>query len=797
MLFKRITCVANNAWRPGRLFSVLVLVVGGCTMVATDRWDDMFGPAEPRDRIVSTDTDMGERFSSEVQPILKQRCVVCHGCYDSPCQLNLASPEGIDRGASKDKVYNSARFKVAPLTRMFEDAQTTAEWREKEFWPVLNEHDQTPQANLEASVMHHMLSLKRNNPLPDTPVLDEKEFDLKLDRDQFCAKPDELDEFDRKHPRWGMPYALPALSTEEFSTLESWLEEGARMAHPPAYSRQIAAAVDTWESFLNGNSLKQQLMSRYLYEHWFLANLYFRNMGEDVHFKLVRSATPPGEPIVQTATRRPYDDPGVERVYYRLRFDHSTVLDKTHMPYALDSARMTWLQTLFLDADFAVAELPSFEPQVAANPFIAYQAIPVQNRWEFLRAEAQFTVMNFIKGPVCRGQVAVDVIRDNFWVFFEESEVLNSAEAAAFLSEQEINLSIPVQAGSKAAPIRVWRKYAKLQNRYLEAKNGFINEAYTGGRAVDLDIIWDGDGTNQNAALTVFRHFDSATVVKGLVGPPPKTAWLIDYPIFERIYYLLVAGFDVYGNLGHQVTTRLYMDFLRLESEFNFLTLLPADVRRSEAESWYEGASDKQKSYIYGSRASFDKPTAITYLTDDPKLELFGMLRERLASVINPAYDLDQSNVPPSHRLPLAELAELKGQHLGLVPEMVLLNIVSDGGSDAYYTILRNTAHSNITSLFNERKNLVPEQNSLTVARGFIGSYPEAYWRVNVNELPDLVTQVAAFTGDASYATFMDRYGVRRTAADFWDHSDKVMAAHYAADPVANGLLDYNRLENR
>ena len=58
-------------------------------------------------------------------------------------------------------------------------------------------------------------------------------------------------------------------------------------------------------------------------------------------------------------------------------------------------------------------------------------------------------------------------------------------------------------------------------------------------------------GSNRNAALTVFRHFDSASVVQGPGRRGrPKTAWVIGYPLFERIYYLLVAGYDVYGNVG-------------------------------------------------------------------------------------------------------------------------------------------------------------------------------------------------------------------------------------------------------
>jgi len=33
----------------------------------------------------------GISYADEVQPVLERRCVVCHGCYDAPCQLKLPS----------------------------------------------------------------------------------------------------------------------------------------------------------------------------------------------------------------------------------------------------------------------------------------------------------------------------------------------------------------------------------------------------------------------------------------------------------------------------------------------------------------------------------------------------------------------------------------------------------------------------------------------------------------------------------------------------------------------------------
>jgi hypothetical protein len=77
-------------------------------------------------------------YEEKVEPILNNRCVVCHGCYDAPCQLKLSSPAGIQRGSSKVRVYNGARFKTMAPTLLGIDAKTTEEWRKKDFTAVLN-----------------------------------------------------------------------------------------------------------------------------------------------------------------------------------------------------------------------------------------------------------------------------------------------------------------------------------------------------------------------------------------------------------------------------------------------------------------------------------------------------------------------------------------------------------------------------------------------------------------------------------------------------------------------------------
>ena len=239
----------------------------------------------------------------------------------------------------------------------------------------------------------------------------------------------------------------------------------------------------------------------------------------------------------------------------------------------------------------AVTALPGYAIAHASNPFDSFRELPVTSRYQFMLDEAQYTIMGFIKGPVCRGQVAVDVIEDQFWVWFIAPGVEEKTHDAEFLAAHIKDLTLPDVQGSDVIMLTHWLDYAKLEKDYLAAKAAHDLEVYPNGRALTADLLWDGDGgTNQNAALTIFRHFDNATVVKGLVGAEPKTAWVIDYPLLERIHYLLVAGYDVYGDAGHQLFSRMYMDFLRIGGEFNFLYLMPRQARDAALEYWYRGA---------------------------------------------------------------------------------------------------------------------------------------------------------------------------------------------------------------
>ena len=533
-------------------------------------------------------------------------------------------------------------------------------------------------------------------------------------------------------------------------------------------------------------------MSRYLFEHLFLAHLYLEADGRRYWFRLIRSRQPPGEDPEPIATRQPFDDPGDGRVHYRLTRLDEALVAKTHMPYRLDEARMQRWRELFLDGLPEPEALPGYDAHTAANPFVVFRDIPVASRYRFLLDDAGFFVEGFIKGPVCRGQVALNVINDRFWVFFADPST-HTGEADRFLARHADQLALPAEDVS-SLPLASWALYREREAEYLAARAAFLRETVGVDIPLDMTVVWDGDGRNANAALTVFRHFDSASVVTGLLGSPPKTAWLITYPILERIHYLLVAGFDVFGNVGHQLNSRLYMDFLRMEAESNLLTLLPLAFRPQVVEHWYRGGAEAVREKFTRDQRRFGVETAIRFRSDDPLAELYGLLRQRVAAVDR------RWRSPPgegSAAAPaLARLAGLIGGGLQWMPETALLRVDGDDGP-ADFTLLRNSAHSNISQLFAEDLRRLPEEDSLSVAAGVLGAHPHAFFRVTEAALPAFVDAVAALDGEAAYSALADRYAVRRTDPGFWHHLDGVHRRAHEADPLGFGLLDLNRLENR
>ena len=792
----------------------LLLLLSGCATLGIIEYDKHYGTASVENRLKANKatTEQSQNFNKIIKPIIENRCVVCHGCFDAPCQLKMENLAGLERGANKETVYNGERLLTAKENHSLSTttAHNKAElesFRQSGFFPVLNEREQTPIANANAGLMYQMLQLKQQHPLPATKILDDS-FDLALDRDQQCPTIEEIEQYKKDYPLGGMPYALPALDKTEHQLLSTWIENGAIMPQAQAISAADQAIINTWESWLNKADNKQQLISRYLFEHLYLANLFFEQDSGN-YFKLVRSSTPPGETAVVINTRRPFDSPFntdggnqnsgkdeySQRVYYRLLKNNDTIIAKRHMPYPFDLAKFNSLVELFEKPDYEVKKLPSYQLVTASNPFITFKELPTTSRYKFLLEQAQFTIMNFIKGPVCRGQVALNVIEDHFWVFFSDPDNIDHFHTDSFIEDKSELLQLPAATSDKALSLLYWRSYATRESEYIKSKLEHLKKINVRKSDLDLDLVWNGNG-NPNASLTVFRHFDSASVLQGFIGQTPKTAWFINYPLLERIHYLLVAGFDVYGNVGHQLKTRLYMDFLRMEAESNFISLLPKKDRKKVHEYWYRNTTETIKDYIFSDNFYQLPESNIHYTTKDTKQELLQKVAAYTQNENVNTFNLAKSGKSNINDYKLMRLNNLIGKNVSILPQVSFLMVNGDSG-DYVYTLINNSAHTNVAHLFSENERRVPEEDNLTVLAGIVGTYPNAFFQVSEENLGEFISDVERIQTEQDYSQLKDKFAIRRTNPNFWQFADKLHQWYLMNQKSSAGLLDFNRLENR
>lgn len=746
-------------------------------------------------------------YVRDVKPILDKRCVVCHSCYNSPCQLKLSSFEGLERGASKEKVYLAERLTAQDPSRLFIDAHSADEWRKKGFNSI-SESDSEDETN--NSLMLLLLEHKMQNPKSEGNYFSESD-------DVTCAKDrDELASFLDKNPQSGMPFGFPPLTKSEFETIKAWLAQGAQTPNEadtkklkePSKNAQLH--IDKFEEFFNNEDAKHAMTARYIYEHLFLAHIAFEG-ADGEFFELVRSKTPAPQPIDIIATVRPYDDPEVDKFYYRFRKIHSTIVHKTHMVYDMSDKKLQRYKELFIQREWN--ETPfvvGFKNTYNSEPFRVYEQIPAISRYEFLLDDVEYVVRTYIRGPVCKGQIALNVIQDNFWVMFMDPEYDLSLKEKDFFKSEFENLILPIEAGSSVGLLKTFGdQYIDAAIKYNENRQKNYDKVYKNG--LDISSIWRGKDATSAPFLSIYRHFDSATVLRGAQGGLPKTAWVIDYPLLERIYYSLVAGFDIYGNIGHQVNTRRYMNRLRVEGESNFINLLPKVDRKEIFESWYLDAQDKE--VIFYS----EHDSGMEYKKIDSKRELIErVVDEHLLKSCGIGFDT-LNYFYADERVPLVP-SEYKTREdydkafKSLIKKgLPFIQMVNGFNSNLAYIRIKNTPnmgdivvsaivnrwHDNISFMFKEDKRLDPTKDEFDFVQGFVGSYPNLFIVVDYKDLPDFIDMLHNYDGSKKYIEKFLKYGVNRGDDNFWETYDWFQNKFFELNPKEAGLFDLNRYYHR
>lgn len=740
-------------------------------------------------------------YLAEVKPVLDKRCVVCHSCYNSPCQLKLSSYEGADRGASKKAVYNASRLKTMDPTRLFIDAHSTREWQDKGFHSVTQS---SVDNGLNDSLMLQLLSHKMKNPSSVGEFFPESD-DLNCSEDGS-----ELSSYLQKHPNGGMPLGFPPLTQMEFDTIAGWLVQGAKGPDPDQQremeepSPDDSLAISRWETFLNSDDPKHAMTARYLYEHLFLAHIHF-TQDSTTFYELVRSTTGPGEEIQVIATVRPYDNPG-DSFYYRFRKIHSTIVYKTHMVFTMDEELYNQVDELFIQKQWLKdPQLMGYEKQESSDPFLIYEQIPPESRYRFLLNNAHYFIMTFIRGPVCKGQVALNVIHDHFWIVFLDPDADLAVKNPAFLKLHREKLRMPAEKGSQNRLLKaITNPYHDLAMEYHRVRQDFYMAHYFNG--LGYENIWKGEKNDDSPLLTVFRHFDSASVHRGALGDVPRTVWVIDYPLFERIYYSLVAGFDVYGNAGHQLATRLYMDALRREAESNFLDFMPIQDRETMMKEWYQGMDFFHVRY-HGTLM----PAGITFKRKDHKQEFTDhLIHTHFSEVEGVRFD-PYNAVKKGVKVVIPEVITTKKDVFTALhaasgaknsffkkvtdhnANLAFLRVRMHGGDDLVISAVVHRWHDNVTFLYGERNTLDSEKDSADFFEGFIGSYPNYFFDVGVDDFRDFALLLEDYSAESTQTTAMSKYGVNRNDDTFWQVYDWFQEQFDNSDPVRSGLFDLNR----
>ncbi|MGK2922501.1 MAG: fatty acid cis/trans isomerase [Methyloceanibacter sp.] len=752
------------------------------------------GPAQPPVKGDGPDaTTAAPSYTADIQPIFNKRCVACHGCLGSPCNLKLTSYRAAERGAFGENPYAS-HLEASPRTGM-DLVQTTAEWRKRGFYPVLSRGGSELQ-NLQRSLLYQMIEAGTRHNKPGFSRQALMPLYAKRYAHQCPATPEALGNQLKQNPAAGMPFGLPSLNDKDFQTLRDWVASGS--PGPTEVEQQAAdtvtdpAAVLAWEDSFNADDKRSQLVARYIFDHVFLATIVLDESPGD-YFKLVRSKTPPGDaaanppaPVEIIDAPLPYSDPyayaGVDRFYYRLKKITAPIVQKNHFVWRLGHADIDHLKKLFLDSTWDDrAKLDA--PWGIGNPFLVFQAIPAEARYRFLLENSELIVSGITYGPVCLGQTATFAVKDQFWVYFVDPK-------------DDVSVLDPKLG------LETW-------NTFMD-RSIFGNDAYEAAygaalqklrpKGYTIDAIWNGERKNPNAWLTVLRHESNVSVMKGRQGGIPRTQWLMNYSGFERIYYDTVASFEYWSGDIPKLETLVFFNYLRQEFEDNFLLLLPEDERQKIREDWTRGIG--QIALDLEPFAGEEQPTQVKTDKREPLLSLVDDIQAHLGEAVSGPPDRLNPHVKPvvSLSAPIesfdgwVEAASLLTQTRAYkfpryLPSVILLKL-TDGDKARVYSLIANRVYASQDTILFQDGQALPHLYTMSIYPTVIGGFPNYFMEMDLSQANDFLRGLRDVRSLADWNALRDRYGILRNDARLWATYDWFAQWNAQNRGIEAGYLD-------
>lgn len=729
-------------------------------------------------------------YTADIQPIFNSRCIACHGCLGSPCNVKLDSFRGADRGGYGVNPYSS-HVDASPRVGM-DVAQTTAEWRQRGFFPVLD-REGTSSDRLNGSLLYRMVAAGYQHNQPGFSRQEVMPLYARRYEHKCPATPDSLDAYLKANPAAGMPFGLPAVSGAELEKLAAWVANGSPGPTQEELQKAEAvnqkAAVADWEQFFNDPDPRHRLVARFVFDHVYQASIVIEESPGDF-FRLVRSETPPASspsPIKVIDTPLPYDNPyayaKVDQFWYRLQKVTTPRVQKNHFVLRLNKAALAHLDKLFFERDWDRTQDLN-PPWGVGNPFLIFRAIPAEARSLFLLENSEVIVGGITYGPVCLGQTATYAVKDHFWVYFLDPRYDPSVQDPKLGLETWSAMMDRLPVGN-----------AEYAEAYAKAQKKLTPDGLT------VEAIWDGDGKNPNAWLTVLRHETNVSVMKGRQGGVPRSQWLVSYSGLERLYYDTVASYKYWGGDLGKLETLVFFNFLRQEMEDNFLLLLPQKDRDPIRQSWSQGVIGAVGRLLVPF-ADRNLPGGVAGDQREPLLAVVDRIQARLGPAISGPVDVFNPVVKPRISLDrpirsyarwakaislLTETTAYKFPRF--LPSVILLRL-KDGNDSRVFSLIANRAYKTQFNMFFQNGEALPDEDTMSVYPTIVGGFPNLIMELDLAQAPAFLKELRSVQTLEDWNVLRNRYGVLRNSAGFWPALDWLNAWNFSHRGEEAGYLD-------
>ena len=244
------------------------------------------------------------------------------------------------------------------------------------------------------------------------------------------------------------------------------------------------------------------------------------------------------------------------------------------------------------------------------------------------------------------------------------------------------------------------------------------------------------------------------------------------------------------------------MDNLRVEGESNFLNYLPKISRKEIFDSWYEGwLAQKFQDF-----PQTNINTKIIYKSKEYKKEFVNQVLDYTKTKrdkINFIKQNDSLEFPKEYKnkkdieqafkvLSLANaskfLLKVNNRNTNLSYLRIRLK-----NKDLIYSLVVNKWHKNVRFMFAEESRMTPEKNRLNFIEGFIGSYPNFFFDIRIEDFADFVTVIKDYKENEIFNKKVLKYGINRSDKRFWNTYDWFTNEFKKRNPSEAGIFDLSR----